>query len=106
MDYLVQGDIGTDIQATITRKHDGSVVDLTSATATLKLRKRGTTTVFKTLTNVSSAGDKALGLATFTFGSGDLDIDEGYYEGELSVSEDGNIETVYEIYEFHVREDF
>lgn len=106
MEYLVQGDVGTQIQATITRSHDGSAVDISSSTVTMKFRKKGTTTVLSTLSNVSTGSDLTNGIAIFSFTSGTLDVDSGYYEGEISIAESGSIETDYEIIEFFVREDF
>ncbi len=47
------------------------------------------------------------GICIFIFASGQLDIDAGYYEGEIEVvSNSGTRETVYEVIDFYVREDF
>lgn len=107
MFYLVKDDVGTQFKAVITRENDGSLVDLSSATVRMRLRAKGTTTVLVTLTSTASAGDAANGIAYFTFGSGDLDLTEGKYEGEIEATfTSGNIETVYEIVEFYLRADF
>ena len=107
MEYLVQGDIGTQVKATIRREDDGSAVDLSEATVRFKFRKKGTSTVLTTLTPVSGSEDAANGIVIFQFASGDLDVDKGYYEGEIEATFDtGLIETVYEVTQFYVREDF
>lgn len=107
MFYLVQDDVGTQIKATLTRENDGSTIDLSSATVVLKFRKKGVATVLTTLTSIASAGDAANGIAVFAFGEGDLAVTEGKYEGEIEATfQNGNIESVFEILEFHVRTDF
>jgi hypothetical protein len=105
--YLVKDDIGTQIRATLTREHDGSVVDLSSATTVLKFRKKGTTSVLSSLTSSATSGQKANGIAIFSFTAAALANAEGKYEGEIEVTfSDGTIETVFEVEEFYLREDF
>jgi len=105
--YLVQGDVGTQVRATITENDTGDIVDLSDSTTVLKFRKKGVSTVLATLTNQSSSEDSALGIATFIFGNGVLNIDPGNYEGEIeSTFSDGSVKTVYEKVEFSLREDF
>lgn len=105
--YLVQSDVGTQVRATITENDTGDAVDISGATTVLKFRKKGTSTVLATLNNQSSSGDSALGIATFIFGNGVLNIDSGNYEGEIeSTFSDGSVRTVYEKVEFFLREDF
>lgn len=104
MFYLVKDDIGTQIKATITREDDGSAVDLSDATVVLKFRAVGSTTLLFTLTAISATSG---GAAVFQFGNGDLDLDDGRYEGEIEATfTDGRIETVYEKLEFYLRADF
>jgi hypothetical protein len=105
--YLVKDDIGTQIRATLTREYDGSAVDLTDSTAVFKFRAKGTTTVLATLSNSATDGQKANGLAIFSFTEAALANDEGRYQGEIEVTfDDGTVETVYEIQEFYLRDDF
>lgn len=101
---LVQGDTGPQIKADITR--DGSAEDLTGATAVLRFRKKKTDTVLFTLSSVSSADQLAVGELYFVFSSGQLDLDEGFYEGEIEIVSSGVRETVYEVVDFFLREDF
>lgn len=107
MFYLVKDDVGIQFKATLTREDDGEVVDLRAATVRMRFRAKGSTTVLLTLSSLSPDEDAELGIAVFVFGSGDLDLPEGKYEGEIeAVFDNGNIETVYEIVEFYLRADF
>ena len=104
---LVQGDTGPQIKVTLTRSDTGNAQDVTGATIKLRFRKKRTTTVLATLTNASTSDEQSSGICLFNFASGDLDVDEGYYEGEVEVVfSSGTRETVYEIFDFYVREDF
>jgi len=106
--YLVQGDAGSQVKATITREDTGSAVDLTDATPRLKFKKKNTTTVLATIaSSASSPSDLESGVAIFAFTSTHLDVAPGQYVGEIEVSFDsGNIETVYEELDIMVREDY
>jgi len=105
---LVQGDTGPQIRAVITRDDTGDAVDMSGATVRLRFRRKGTETVLFTLT-ATDVGQDLLqdGVAVFKFTAGDLDLPAGSYEGELEITfPDSNIETVYELLEFDLREDF
>jgi hypothetical protein len=106
--YLVQGDAGSQVKATITREDTGSAVDLTDATPRLKFKKKNTDTVLTTITSTASSPSDLLGgVAVFEFGSSALNISPGAYIGEIEVTFDsGNIETVYEQIDIVVREDY
>lgn len=105
--YLVKDDVGSQIKAVLTREDDGSAVDLSSATTVMRLRAKGTSTVLLTLTSSASTSDKADGIALFVFASGDLNLAEGKYEGEIEATfTTGNVETVYELVEIYIRADF
>ena len=106
--YLVQGDDAPSIKVTLTRDVTGDIIDLTNRTAVLKFRKKGTNTVLSTLSDVSTENQKTSGIAIFSWDSTDLDIDAGLYEAEIELTDNVNdkVETVYELIEFRVREDF
>ena len=106
--YLVQGDDAPSIQVTLTRDVTGTVIDLSNKTAVMKFRKKGTSAVLATLTNGSTAEQKSSGVAVFSWDSTDLDIDAGLYEAEIELTDtvSDKVETVYELLEFRVREDF
>jgi len=46
------------------------------------------------------------GEVRFNFPNGALDVDPGPYEGEVEIDFDGQIQTVYEVIKFTVREQF
>ena len=106
--YLVQGDSGSQIKATLTRDDSGAAINLTDATVKLKFKKKNTTTVLSTLTSIVSSSDDLLaGSAVFEFNSSDLDISPGAYVAEIFIEFDsGDIETVYEELDIQVREDY
>ena len=105
--YLVQGDNRPQIKATITRSDTGLAVDISGSTTRLFFRKKYTTTVLATLTNVGTSDQAENGICLFVFGDSDLNIDAGEYEGEIEVVFDsGARETVYEVIDFILREDF
>lgn len=105
---LVKDDNGTQIECIITRDNTGLPVDLTGAVARLKFRKKRSATVLFTLTNITEESvDLEEGQAIFQFSSANLALDAGSYEGEVEVTfANANIETVYEIINFQVRDDF
>lgn len=104
---LVKDDTATAIQANLTRSHDGSVIDCSGASVRLKFRAKGTTATLFTLTATDTGTNLENGIAIFQFGSGNLDLSEGYYEGEVEITfSDATIETVYETLEFYLRADF
>lgn len=103
---LVQGDTGPQIKVTLTRSDTGSAENLTGATIKLHFRKKDTTTSLFSLTNQSTGDNLTNGICFFIFATGQLDLDAGYYEGEVEVvSSSGTRETIYEIIDFYLRED-
>lgn len=106
--YLVQGDTGPQIYITVTREDTGVAVDVSSGTARLKVRKKGTDTVLFTLV-ASDVGDNLKnGNLYFSLDGGQLaTIAAGNYEGELELTlADSTVETVYERVDIVIREDF
>ena len=106
--FLVQGDNGSQIKATITRSDTGAAVDLSSATPRLKFKKRNTSTVLTTIDSFTSVTeDQEAGICQFAFNTAALNINAGDYVGEIEITfSDGTIETVYEELEFTLREDY
>lgn len=104
MHYLVQGDTAAQLKVNLTRNDTGLAADLTDCTIYLKIREKGSTTVVTTLTG--SITDLSTAEVVFAFG---VDINElaGYYECEVEVVNIvGLIESVYELIQIRVREDF
>lgn len=103
---LVTNDVGQQIRCELTRENDGSVVDLTDRTTTLKMRKKGETSVLFTLSNLSTGEDAENGIAIFALQAGNLNVAAGKYEAEVSSSTSGgDIETVYELIDFTIRDE-
>lgn len=105
---LVKDDNGSQLECRITRDDTNIALNLTGTTARLKFRKRKTTTLLFTLTSITTVpADLIAGQAVFQFSAANLDLAAGLYEGEIEVTfANGNIETVYEIINFQVRDDF
>ena len=101
---LVQGDTLPYIRLTL--KHaDGEVMDVSAANVSLRFRKRGTTTVLSTIvcTKPNNGTD---GIVVFNFSGGILNVDPGYYEGEVEIDYSGTKQTVYNTLQFQVRAQF
>jgi hypothetical protein len=106
--YLVQGDTGPQIFITVTREDTGVAVDVSSGTARLKVRKKGTDTVLFTLVASDVGENLESGNLYFSLDGGQLaTIAAGNYEGELELTlADSTVETVYERVDIVIREDF
>ena len=104
---LVKSDQAPQIRAALKREDDNSVVDFENGSCALKFRKKGSTTVLFTLA-ASDVGDNFKdGIAIFAFSGTQLAIDEGDYEGEISITySSGSIETVFKVLDFYLRDDF
>jgi len=104
---LVQGDQAPQIQAVLTRDDDGSVINFANGTCALKFRAKDTPTVLFTLAAADVGDNFQDGIAIFSFSGTQLDIDAGYYEGEIEITySSGTIETVFSVLNFYLRADF
>lgn len=104
--YLVRNDNNSQLKVTLTREDTGSVIDLTSATVRLKIKRKGTSTVLLTLTAIESS-DFENGQAIFSFTASNLAIAAGEYSGEIETSfVGGTIETTYDEIDFVIRDDY
>lgn len=106
--YLVKDDNGSQVECIISRDNTGLPIDLTGATAVLKFRKVRTSTILFTLTNLTNSQINLYkGQAVFEFSAANLDLEPGLYEGEIQVTFPNlNVETIYEVINFKVRDDF
>lgn len=104
---LVKGDERPVIVLTLTDDITNSPIDLSLSTTTVqvKFRKAGTTTLLSTM-NCSKLSGGTTGQVQFNFSGGVLDVDPGMYEGEIVISFNGDIQTVYDTLRFTVRENF
>lgn len=105
---LVRNDNGSQVEAVIARDNTGLPVDLTNAIVKMRVRKKGSDVVLFTLTALTDQSiDLESGIAIFAFSSSNLSIDAGRYEGEVEVLfPNQDIETVFEVIDFIIRDDF
>lgn len=104
---LVKDDTQPQYQITCTRSDTGAVIDLTGATVTAFFRKKGGTSVLFTMNGINSGTNFQNGIVIFNFSSGQLNLPEGYYEAEIQIlHQTGQVETIFEVLEFFLREDF
>lgn len=101
---LVQGDNLPQIRLTL--KHaTGLVIDVSAATVRLYFRAKGTTAILSTIicTKPNNGTD---GVVVFNFSGSILNVDPGYYEGEVELDYSGTKQTVYDTLQFQVRAQF
>jgi|TARA_R110000765_G_C18468054_1_gene550744 hypothetical protein len=104
---LVRNDQQPQVQATITRQDDGSVVAFNGGSAKLKFRAKGATTLLFTLNALDTGQNFQDGIALFSFSGTQLDLAEGYYEGEIEILyATGKTESVFKVLDFYIRDDF
>ena len=104
---LVQGDTRPAIVCTLTDDTTGVAINITGATVRLKFRAAGATTLTATVTGVVTDGPA--GQCAFYPASAPqmLQGDPGDYEGEVEITfSDNQIQTVYDVLKFKIREDF
>jgi hypothetical protein len=104
--YLVTDDTNTSVKLSLVRQDTGLPVDCSTSTVVLKFRKRGTKIILFNLTGEIAAGSPTNEI-TFSFANNLINLAPGLYEGEIEVTDNtSNIESVYEVLKFQVREDF
>jgi hypothetical protein len=104
---LVQNDTRPALVCTITDDATGAAVNITGATCRLKFRALGSTELTATLTGTVTNG--AAGVVEFYWASVPTALagDAGDYEGEIEITfPGGQIQTVYDLLKFKVRDDF
>jgi len=102
---LVRNDTGPQLRLTLTDSLTGSAVDLTGATVTLHLRAVDTTTVL--VSRNATIAAPLTGVAVIAWQATDLDLAAGEYEGEVeTLLASGLRETIFDLLQFTVREDF
>ena len=104
---LVQGDTRPALVCTVTDENTGDPINIVGCTCRLKFREVGATTLKATLTGTVTDG--AAGEVTFYWASdpNSLSGEPGDYEGEIEIEfTDGQVQTVYDVLKFKLREDF
>lgn len=101
---LVQGDTLPYIRLTL--KHaNGEPMDVSGAIVKMYFRERGTTTVLSTIICTKPNGGSD-GIVVFNFYGSTLNVNSGYYEGEIEIDYSGQKQTVYDTLQFQVRAQF
>ncbi len=104
---LVQGDTRPALVCTLTDQTTESAISLNGATVRMYFRPVGSTTLAATV--VGSVVDAALGKVAFYPASAPAMLQgaAGDYEGEIEITfADGQVQTVYDVLKFKIREDF
>lgn len=103
---LIQGDVNRpQVQATLTDESTEIAVDITGATAVMKFRQVGATTLQDTITGFIPVGTD--GVVIFPMSATAMSGSAGDYEGEIQVTfSNGGVQTVYDLLKFKMREDF
>ena len=101
---LVQGDNLPYIRLTL-RHADGSVIDVSMAVVNMYFRQKGSSTILSTIP-CSKPNNGTDGVVVFNFPGNTLNVDPGYYEGEIELDYSGTKQTVYDTLQFQVRAQF
>lgn len=104
---LVQGDTGPQIRLTLKDSETNEPTDLTGATVTLHFRAEGSDTVLFSRPAFINPDEATTGVCYIEWAEGDLDQEEGNYQGEIEVvNSTGVRETIYVILKFKIRSQF
>jgi hypothetical protein len=102
---LVRGDTRPQLQLTLTNELDDLNVDLTDATLVMRFRQAGSDQVLDTLNGIVTDG--VGGKVVFLWNLNTLNVEPGDYEGEIEITFPSlEVQTVYELLKFRVRQDF
>lgn len=103
---LVQGDQRPYIKMTLTNP-DGTPVDVSNVgtAVNVKFRAANTTTTLSTIPCLKTNGG-ADGVVSFNFPGTTLNVPAGQYEGEVEINFSGEYQTVYDVLNFVVRQQF
>jgi hypothetical protein len=104
---LVQGDTRPALVCNITDNTTDTAINITGATVRLKFRAAGADTL--TATVIGSVTDGVNGQVAFYPATAPemLAGEPGDYEGEIEITfSDGQIQTVYDLLKFKIRQDF
>lgn len=102
---LVRGDTRPQLQLTLTNELDDTPIDITDATVIMRFRQAGSTTVLDTLTG--NVTQPLLGKVVFLWNLNTLNVEAGDYEGEIEITFPSlEVQTIFELLKFRVRQDF
>ena len=101
---LVAGDERPVITLTLTDEDTGDAIDLSAGTTSVSVvfHAAGDTVILDTISCTKVSGGST-GRVLFSFTGGVLDVDPGAYVGEIVISFNGELQTVYDVLRFRVR---
>jgi hypothetical protein len=101
---LVVGDNRPEITITFTDDITGQAYNVNASVVTVLFRLKGTELLLSTIPcSQGIASNQVL----FDFTNGELDgIEPGHYEGEITIDEGGEVQRVYDVLNFRVRQNF
>lgn len=100
---LVKGDNRPYVRLAL-KDVDGEAINLSGASAVVYFRAAGSTTVLSTIP--CSITNATGGELVFNFPGNTLNVEPGLYEGEVEVNFGGEVQTVYNVLKFNVRDQF
>jgi hypothetical protein len=105
---LVVGDDRPEVIITFSDDITRQAYDVSGAIVTVRFRMKGLPAVPPIpLTIIPCTLGPASNQARFDFTNGELDgIEPGHYEGEVIIDEGGEVQTVYDVINFRVRQNF
>jgi hypothetical protein len=102
---LVVGDDRPVITISFTDDITGLPYDVSTSTVSVRFRQKGIDDVL--IATIPCSLGPATNQAQFDFTSGVLDgIEPGHYEGEVVIDEGSQIQTVYQVINFRIRQNF
>lgn len=102
---LVRGDTRPQLKLTLTNELNDEPIDLTDCTVLMRFRQAGATQVLDTLGGYVT--QPAQGQVTFLWNLNTLNVEPGDYEGEIEITFPSlEVQTVFELLKFRVRQDF
>jgi hypothetical protein len=103
---LVQGDNRPFVTLSLT-DDAGSAIDLSDTTTTVRIYFRSVQSKeVLTIISTTKVNDGVTGKVIFNFPGDTLEVKPGHYFGDVEIDFDGEVQTVFEPLQFHVREKF
>jgi hypothetical protein len=103
---IVQNDNLPEVTLTLTDRQTGNPIDLSAGTTTIIVKFRAVDSTATPTTLTCSKVDAVNGVVRFGFPGPTLDVPAGQYQGEIVMSFNGQILTVFDLLQFTLREDF
>lgn len=101
---LVVGDDRPEVVITFTDDVTQQTYDVSAAAVSVNFRMKGS---IEAPAVIACTNGPAANQARFDFTNGELDgIEPGHYEGEIVIDESGEIQRVYDVINFRVRQNF